>query len=345
MKSIPITYYDGVVSKPHQATLSAFDKDNIMVSFKDGTEKSHRYHADQLSYIGAIGQRNPVIELDNDGRIEFHSREIPDWIPIDHKRFHAKVWKLERTPSLILFSIVFVLVLGFSVIKWGVPSAAKMLAFQLPENTLSRIGSQAESYVNDYTKPSQLSQQRQDKIRADYLSIVAEAKPASLKFRLGGDLGANALALPNNSIILTDELVNMAHNDQEIIAVLAHEQAHLLKRHSLQQAISSLGFSVLYVALTGDSTDLIATLPVAIIGAGYSRKFETESDMYALQLMHKNNIDTGHFANLLQRMSQDSLAENTNQYATIMHILASHPATVERVQRVRDFKAAHQAKP
>lgn len=345
MKSIPITYYDGVISKPHQATLYAFDHENVVVRFKDGTEKSHRYHASQLSFIGAIGQRPPVIELDNDARIEFQTREIPDWIPVDHKSFHSKVWKLERTPSLILLSVVFILVLGFSVIKWGVPYAAKELAFQLPENTLTRIGNQAESYLNEYTQPTTLSQQRQDKIKSDYLNIVAGDKPASLKFRLGDDLGANALALPNNTIILTDELVEMAQNDQEIIGVLAHEQAHLLKRHSLQQAISSLGFSILYVALTGDSSELISTLPVALVGAGYSREFERESDLYALQLMHEKNLDTGYFANFLERMSQDAGEEKSTQAASITDIFASHPATAERLKRVRDFEAQHQAEP
>ena len=348
MKSIPIIYYDGVVSKPHHATLYPYDQESVVVRYHDVVEKSHRYHEDQMNFIGAIGQRNPVIELENDARIELQSREVPDWIPVDHTSFHSKVWKLERTPSLILFSVVFILVLGFSVIKWGIPSAAKMIAFQLPENTLSRIGSQAEEYVNDYTKPTKLSAERQEKIKSDYLKIVAGDQPAHLKFRKGEDLGANALALPNNTIILTDELVEMAHSDQEIIGVLAHEQAHLLKRHSLQQAISSLGFSILYVAITGDSSDLVATLPIAVVGAGYSREFERESDIYALHLMHDKNIETGHFANLLQRMSEEagedvSQDEKSSQFPSVLDALSSHPATAERVKTVRDFEAKHQS--
>ena len=83
-------------------------------------------------------------------------------------------------------------------------------------------------------------------------------------------IGANALAIPNNTIIVTDELVELAKNDDEIIGVLAHEQGHLVQRHSLQQALSSLGFSVILLAITGDSSDLVTTLPAALIGAKYS---------------------------------------------------------------------------
>lgn len=337
-QAVSVTYYDGVISKPYQASLTALDTDHILVEYqKDGVLKRQKYHADQMSLFGTIGQRNPVIELENDARIELHSQTLPEWLPIDHKNFHHKVWRLERTPSLIIFSVVFVLALGFALIKWGVPTASKLIAFQLPENTLTRLGGQAEKYVTDYTKPSKLPQARQDQIRATYMNLVAENKPAALKFRAGDQLGANALALPNNTIILTDELVDLAHSDQEIIGVLAHEQAHLLERHSLQQALSSLGFSVLYIAITGDSSDLMTTVPIAIVGAGYSRKFEQESDLYALKLMHKNQIETAHFANFLQRMSED--AEEDTDQSSWMSALSSHPATEERIKMVRDFEA------
>lgn len=336
-QSVSIIYYDGVQSNPIDASLEYFDAEHVVVRYQEkGVRKSQRYHSDQMTLFGMIGQRHPIIELENDARIEFKQAILPEWLPIDHKSFHNNVWKLERTPSLIIFSVIFVIALGFLLIKWGVPSASKMIAYQLPENTLNRIGGQAEKYLEDYTGPSQLSKIRQDQIRAQYLKIVAENKPAILKFRAGESLGANALALPNNTIILTDELVELAKNDQEIIGVLAHEQAHLLYRHSLQQALSSLGFSVLYISITGDSSDLMTTLPIAMVGAGYSRKFEHESDLYALQLMKRNHLNTSNFANFLQRMSEN--AEEDLDQSNLTRVLSSHPATSERIKMVRDFE-------
>ena len=336
-QSIQVLYYDGLISKPFSAQLRPIDQDKIAVDYiEHGRRKTVYYQANEFFLLGKIGAKNPALELVNDARIEFSDPQLPEWLPVDHKNFHHKVWKLERTPSLIIFSVIVVIALAFSVIKWGIPTASKLIAFQLPENTLNRLGNQAEEYIQEYTKPTKISKQRQDEIYAQYVKYVADNRPAKLKFREGDSIGANALALPNNTIYLTDELIKLAKNDQEIIGVLAHEQGHLLKRHSLQQGLSSLGFSVLLVAMTGDSSDLIATLPVAMVGAGYSRKFEYESDLYALQVMQKHNIETIHFANFLSRMSESF--EEEEQGSKLLDVFSSHPATDERVKMVKEFE-------
>ena len=367
MNSISVVFYDGVVSKPHQAQLSAVDMNSILISYREQNDlRKKTFKLQQMNFIGALGKKCPVIELNNDARIEFQTIDIPEWVPIPQKEFQQKIWKLERTPALILFSVVFVVALGFSTLKWGIPFASKVVAFQLPANTLQDIGQKAEDYiVNDWTGPSKLAQGQQTQIKQEYLSKIAEGRPAKIIFRDGGRIGANALALPNNTIIVTDQLVEMAHSDQEILGVLAHEQGHLVERHSLQQALSSLGFSILLVAVTGDSGDLMTSLPVAILGAKYSRQFEQQADLYALKLMDKKHIEVSHFANFLQRMEDEELAAeqksdqkagktaNKDQQAastaqatsqdhsnivTVLEALSSHPATAERVQMVRDFE-------
>ncbi len=85
-------------------------------------------------------------------------------------------------------------------------------------------------------------------------------------FRGGGSIGANALAIPNNTIIVTDELVKFAKDDYELIGVLAHEQGHLVQRHSLQQSLSGLGISIILLMITGDGSDILTSLPVAAVG-------------------------------------------------------------------------------
>lgn len=335
-QSIQVIYYDGLVSKPFPAQLRPMGQDKIAVDYVEhGRRKTVYYQADEITLLGKIGAKNPALELINDARIEFSESQLPEWLPVDHRNFHQKVWKLERTPALIIFSIVVVVALAFSVVKWGIPTASKVIAFQLPENTLNRLGNQAEGYIEEYTKPTKLSKQRQEEIHAQYIKYVADGRPAKLKFREGDSIGANALALPNNTIYLTDELIELAKNDQEIIGVLAHEQGHLLKRHSLQQGLSSLGFSVLLMAITGDSSDLITTLPVAMVGAGYSRKFEYESDLYALEVMQKHNIKTSHFANFLSRMSENFDEEESSK---LFDVFSSHPATEDRVKMVKEFE-------
>ena len=371
MDSVSVIFYDGVVSKPHQAQLSAVDQHSILISYHEQNDLHKKiFKSEQMTFIGALGRKYPVIELNNDARIEFQDMQVPEWIPIPQKEFQQKIWKLERTPALILFSVVFVVALGFSTLKWGIPFASKVVAFQLPENTLQNIGQKAEDYiVNDWTSPSKLAKGQQAQIKQEYLANIADGRPAKIIFREGGRIGANALALPNNTIIVTDQLVEMAHSNQEILGVLAHEQGHLVERHSLQQALSSLGFSILLVAVTGDSSDLMTSLPVAILGAGYSRQFEQQADLYALKLMDKKHIEVSHFANFLQRMEDEEVAaeqednqegnqkegqtankdqqtastahateKDNSSMLSVLNALSSHPATAERIQMVRDFE-------
>ncbi len=295
-----------------------------------------------MMLVGALGKIQPVIELKDDARIEF-SQALPEWFQLRNKQVQHSIWKLERTPSLIVFSLVFVLLMVFATVQWGIPSASKYVAFQLPANTLNQIGDEAERYILDMTAPSQLPAARQQKILADYRKLIAGDTPAKVLFRQGDRLGANALAIPNNTIILTDELVELAQNDQEIIGVLAHEQGHLAERHSLQQALSSLGFSIILLAITGDGTRFSFDLACgALWGQIIHVILNHEADHYALNTMHAQGIPTIHLAHFLERLAEDAGEDTAN---SPLDFLQSHPATQKRIQAVKDFEQTQRLAP
>lgn len=340
LQPIHVIFYDGIVSQPRQAKLYAWNKHSVQIEYQDHGTVEKIYTYKDMTLIGALGQIHPVIELNDDARIEF-SEPLPAWFDLDHKNKNNSIWKLERSPSLILFSVIFVAAFAFATVKWGIPTAAYQVAKYLPADTLKSIGDQAEDYLMNATAPSQLPQARQDKITADYQKLFGQQKPAKILFRQGDSIGANALAIPNNTILLTDELVKLAADDREIIGVLAHEQGHLAERHSLQQAISSLGFSAIVILITGDASDLITTVPVAMIGSSYSRDFEAEADQYALKTMYQHQIPPQYFAQFLERLAKHNGEQDENE-KSILEFLSSHPATKDRIQAVKDFEMQHQ---
>lgn len=335
VSSVEAVFYDGVVSRPQSARISPIDAQSVLIRYGDQYEKQRRYMYEDMTLIGALGKIKPIIEMKDDARLELQ-QALPDWFMIGNKKTYHSIWKLERSPSLILFSIVFVAVFAFAVVKWGVPSASHHIARVLPVDTMNQLGEEAEKQVFRMTEKSTLPAARQEQIRKQYLDSVAEGKPAKLLFRAGGEIGANALALPNNTIILTDELVKLTKDDREILGVLAHEQGHIVERHSLQQAIASLGFSAILIAVTGDSSDLFSSLPVALVGAGYSRDFESEADLYALKQMNKKNVPVKYFSDFLQRLSEENSEEKSSNAVT--EFLSSHPATKERIAQVKKFE-------
>ncbi|WP_312602929.1 M48 family metallopeptidase [Acinetobacter schindleri] len=334
-----VIFYDGIISKPQPAQVSRIDDQSVLIRYGEAYAQQRRYLYADMQLIGALGKIQPVVELKDDARLEFSS-ELPEWFNLQRKGLQHSIWKLERTPALILFSVAFVLVLGFATIKWGIPAASYRVAHHLPANTLTRMGDEAESYVFKMTEDTKLPKARQQAIVAQYQQLVAGDQPAKVVFRQGGAIGANALAIPNNTIILTDELVALAQDDREIMGVLAHEQGHLVQRHSLQQALSSLGFSVILIMITGDGSDLLTNLPVAMVGASYSRNFEAEADDYALNAMQAQHIPTIHFANFLERLAKDS-GEDKEAESSVWDFFSSHPATQERIKAVKAFEAEH----
>lgn len=354
--NVDVIFYDGLSSKPHHAQVHAVDEHTVLVRYGDELELERRYLYADMTLIGALGKINPVIELKDEARLEFKD-VLPEWFQLGAKKTYHSIWKLEKSPSLILFSVIFVAALIFATVKWGVPTASYYVAKNLPEDTLKTIGDEAEEYIVSITGESTLSTARQKQILERYNSIIADTKPAKVIFRAGKRIGANALAIPNNTIILTDELVKLAKNDDEIVGVLAHEQGHLTQKHSLQQTLSSLGFSVILIAITGDGSDLVTTVPAALIGAKYSRDFESEADAYALNTMHQHQIPTVHFANFLQRLEDSANTETSEDEASkneksnsegqedgssVLDFLQSHPATSERIQAVKDFESKQQ---
>lgn len=347
MQSISVIFYDDVLSQAYSAELIAIDPYSVLLRYQDITVnpaiQSRRFNIEQMRLMAALDHQYPVIELDSHARIELLTQQLPQWLALKNNNTQQKSSRLKRIVTLIIFSLLLCIVLGFSLLKWGIPIAAKAVAYQLPENMLQHVGFQAQASIMAQTKPTQLAKGQQAQIQSAYLTKIASVHPAKLIFRHGQQLGANALALPNNTIIVTDELVELAHSDQEILAILAHEQGHLIQRHSLQQALSSLGFSIIYIAMIGNHSDLFTTIPIAVLGANYSRKFEQQADIYALELMQQQQIEVSHFANFLQRLGDRTNNSQTDDPQQIkgFDILASHLATEERIQMIRDFESKH----
>jgi predicted Zn-dependent protease len=153
-----------------------------------------------------------------------------------------------------------------------------------------------------------------------------------LEFRHSEILGPNAFALPGGVIVMTDQLVELAGSEEEILAVLAHEIGHVEERHSLRQILQSSGIALLAATVTGDAATVgtaVAGLPVILAQTSYSRGFETVADDFAFDLLRRNSISPAVFADFMERLDTDSeLYED-------LSFLSTHPVTSDRIERAR----------
>lgn len=328
---VNIHFYDGIHNTLQQAVLKPSpDGQGLIVEYAGF---SQQYNYQEMKFLPALGQVAPVIELPHEARIEFLTMQMPTWIKHSDK-MTQRLRHLESSKSWIFASLVLIVVLGFSTVKWGVPLAAHYVAKMIPNSTLNSMSDQTVEMLKGMSEPTALPAQRQAQILALYQQHIEAKQPATIVFVKGGDtIGANALAIPNGTIILTDELLALAKNDAQIVGVLAHEQAHIDDKHSLEQVLRGFGMSLIYVALTGDTSDVLSTLPGLLITSQYSREFENKADASAVVQLQREQISPQHLADFLKQLAHAN-EEDLDKPAGAFDWLGSHPRTAERIATI-----------
>ncbi|MGB7217709.1 MAG: M48 family metallopeptidase [Vicinamibacterales bacterium] len=222
--------------------------------------------------------------------------------------------------------------------RYGTPLAAGFVADHVPpaivetlsEGTLQALDSQVLG-------PSTLPASRQSELVAAFDRIRLPGRAAGqvyrIVFRGSAELGANAMALPSGTIVVTDGLVTLAGDDREILAVLAHEAGHVDHRHGLRSIVQGSIVSLLFAWVAGDSRSLVAKAPAALLQAKYSRDLEREADDYAADALRANNISVRYLASFLERL--DAASATSPGAGAALPYLSTHPATKERLDRLR----------
>jgi Zn-dependent protease with chaperone function len=254
-------------------------------------------------------------------------------------RDRSLVTRLSEQAGWIAVAGVCLVLSLFVAYTYGMPALADAVANRMPAPAVRRIGEHALNLL-DLTvfKRSELSPARRAEIVDAFERLHLPPSPddvrGTLVFRKSEALGANALALPSGVIVVTDDLVRLAANDRQILAVLVHESGHLARRHGLRQLLQN---SVVALALTwyvGDTSMLLATAPTAILEAKYSRDFEHEADAYAARVLRDNGLSPNDLADMLERLDTAHRPRRPGQPVS-RDYLSTHPLTSDRVQFLR----------
>jgi len=259
-------------------------------------------------------------------------------------RFLARLldrWERSITLALLALLLTGAAVAGF--IRYGVPAIARHVAHAVKPAAEEQLGSETLALFDRYyLKPSTLPQARQEELAAlmaRMRTTFADGRSYRLEFRSSQAIGANAFALPGGTIVITDAMVALAMNDDELAAVLAHEAGHVRNRHALRHLLQSTGSGLVIAAVTGDITSitsLAAALPAALINAGYSREFEDEADDAAGDYPLRAGLARRRYADILGRLEaeHDKRGGGKENSEILLDLFASHPETAERIKRV-----------
>jgi predicted Zn-dependent protease len=142
-----------------------------------------------------------------------------------------------------------------------------------------------------------------------------------------------AFALPGGFIFIAGSLVHLCDRDQDEVAfVLAHEMAHVIRRHAIDRLLQQQVVSVLALASPGRGPLAAWIRQVGVQGLtrAYSRDQEFEADELGLRLMRAAGFDPAGAIRLLHRMeSLEGMPDPLDPY------LSTHPPVEDRVRRLR----------
>ncbi len=287
---------------------------------------------DATTVVEPVGSGPWIVELADGASLKITDADFGEKLAEENGSL-GFVRMLEGAWHWALISIVVAVVATWAALTYGVPAFATSVAYALPDNVSAALSDEGLGVMDDVLfDQSELPAETIVRVTGLFRDIKVtnpEFLPYRLEFR-ASRIGPNAFAVPGGIVVMTDELVELAESDAEIMAVLAHEVGHLYGRHSLRILLQNSVSALLIAGLTGDIsniTALSAAIPTVLMQAKYSRDFEREADDFAFEYLETRSVSTDVLSNLLLRLEQSE----SDDGGDIPGWLLSHPPSRERI--------------
>jgi Zn-dependent protease with chaperone function len=246
---------------------------------------------------------------------------------------------LEASWRMVLVSVVMAGVAAAAFVFYGVPATAGWLARHTPPSIARYTTAQTLATLDTVALKSSKTPLAVQKHYQALLATVAAGAPASasgyhLQFRDAPHIGPNAFALPDGTVIITDQMIPMVKSDDEIEGVFAHEISHVVHAHGLQRVYQASLVPAALAFVTGDASQIghfAAILPGILLQAAYSRGFEQQADDDAARQLRRMGKNPAALADLLERLDKKMCGRGDCGPSW----LGSHPATALRAARLR----------
>ena len=294
-----------------------------------------------VSFSDRIGNIPRRVSLSNDSLFETPDNDAIDGLLKTHKVDRSGwIADLEQFRPRLIGLVVMVFLLAGLIYRYALPALVEVAVLVTPPAVPQWLSAGTMASLDQtMLSPSKLTPAEQTRIRDGFdkiASLSTRGKAGyTLNFRDGGFVGPNAFALPDGTLVITDQLVRMADDDVEmILGVLAHEIGHVERDHSLRQMYRAAGLAGLIMLITGDigsGGEEVLTDGAALLALSYSRGAESEADRISVDLMAKAGHDPaaiGRFFKLLEERLGDK--DGTS-------MLSTHPGTPERRRQIDEW--------
>jgi Zn-dependent protease with chaperone function len=197
-------------------------------------------------------------------------------------------------------------------------------------------------------------------------TLIPKNSPFKYEVKLISNEQPNAFAVSGGKIYVLSGLFEYAKNSEEVGGVLAHEIAHVERRHHIRNLLKGLSTAFVISVFIGpgigdlEVLETLTELGSTLMVLSYSRQFEEEADEYGIQFMSQSGYHPKGMASFFKSMlnyergtidstnpsnkpslvkdkkeGKDSDSEKESFSASnVLKYLSTHPPTEDRIDRI-----------
>ena len=152
----------------------------------------------------------------------------------------------------------------------------------------------------------------------------------------------NAWCMPGGKIAVYTGILDVTKNDNGLAAVMGHEIAHAVAKHSVERAsrsvIINIGTQIADIAsggkisqanrMTGGSVGLLTQIGIF---NPFSRKQESEADYLGLIFASLSGFDVRETVKIWERMQEANKGKEPPEF------MSTHPSSINRIKQINEW--------
>jgi len=239
--------------------------------------------------------------------------------------------------ALIFILLIMSVVSGCATQEYNTATGKEDIIFidtQKEVNMGKSIAESIEKSKEIKLDPDPLMTERVNEV-GQRIASISGRKEVKYTFRVIDKDDVNAFALPGGYVFIFKGLVDKVSKDDELAAVIAHEIAHVVARHSIKRLQGGVGYNILQIlmAVTGGGRSDAGRIDAAFgqLMMSYSREDEALADKLAVKYLTEAGYDPWAVVSLLKKLQDADKAEPIRPYTSYR----SHPYVADRIRMVK----------